>query len=186
MKRTVFFMSICTGLVAGACQRPQESDSKTRDTTASSSNSPSTITAENRPSLSPTPSAVPSTPTVPSTVPLNAPVSASDEHAANDTGKHAADNTGKNERDRSGATETSGDQGGSEADRRVTQQIRKAVVDDSALSTAAHNVKIITNEGVVTLRGPVKTSQEKSQIAAIAQRVDGVKRVDNQLEIATK
>lgn len=189
MKRTVFFMSVCTGLVAGACQRPNESDSKTRDT-ASSSNSPSTITAENRPTSSPTPSTVPSTPTVPSTAPstapLNAPVSASDEHAANDTGKHEADNTGKNERDRSGNTATSGDQGGSEADRHVTQQIRKAVVDDSALSTAAHNVKIITNEGVVTLRGPVKTSQEKSQIAAIAQRVDGVKRVDNQLEIATK
>jgi osmotically-inducible protein OsmY len=50
----------------------------------------------------------------------------------------------------------------------------------------AKNVKIITNEGVVTLRGPVKTSEEKAQIAAIAQRVAGVKRVDNQLELATK
>jgi osmotically-inducible protein OsmY len=109
---------------------------------------------------------------------LNARASASDEHAA--------DNTGKNERDRSGDTVTPGDQGGSEADRRVTQQIRKAVVDDSKLSMTAKNVKIITNEGVVTLRGPVKTSEEKAQIAAIAQRVAGVKRVDNQLELATK
>jgi len=175
MKRKVFFMSICTGLAVGACQRPTDSDSRTRDTTASGT-TPSTITAENRPAPNPTPSSAPST--APSTAPLNAPASASDEHAA--------DNTGKNERDRSGTTATSGDQGSSEADRRVTQQIRKAVVDDSSLSTSAHNVKIITNEGVVTLRGPVKTSQEKSQIAAIAQRVDGVKRVDNQLELATK
>ena len=91
--------------------------------------------------------------------------------------------TGKNKRDRSGSTATSGDQGGSEADRRVTQEIRKAVVDDDKLSTAAKNVKIITSDGVVTLRGPVKSAQEKSEIASIAQRVKGVKRVDNQLEV---
>jgi hyperosmotically inducible protein len=176
MKRTVFFMSICMGLVAGACQRPTDSDSRTKDTTGTSSTTPSTVTQENRPATNPTLSPAPAT--VPSTAPLNAPVSASDEHAA--------DNTGRNERDRSGATATSGDQGESEADRHVSQQIRKAVVDDSTLSMTAHNVKIITNEGVVTLRGPVRTSQEKSQIAAIAQRVAGVKRVDNQLELATK
>jgi len=115
---------------------------------------------------------------------LNAPASAPDEHADN-TGKNA-DNTGKNERDRSGSTATPGDQGGSEADRRVTQEIRKAVVDDDKLSMTAKNVKIITTDGVVTLRGPVKSSQEKAQIASLAQRVKGVKRVDNQLEIATK
>ena len=68
----------------------------------------------------------------------------------------------------------------------MTQQIRKAVVDDSKLSATAKNVKIITQDGVVTLRGPVKNNQEKAEIAAIAQKVDGLKRVDNQLEIATK
>ena len=108
---------------------------------------------------------------------MNAPASAPDEHA---------DNTGKNERDRGGSTVTPGDQGGSEGDRRITQEIRKAVVDDDKLSATAKNVKIITNDGVVTLRGPVKSSQEKTQIAALAQRAKGVKRVDNQLEIATK
>jgi hyperosmotically inducible periplasmic protein len=96
-----------------------------------------------------------------------------------------ADNTDKNERDRSVAALTPGDQGGSEADRTVTQQVRQGVVADDALSTTATNVKIITVDGVVTLRGPVKTAQEKATIAAIAQKVSGVKRVDNQLETVT-
>jgi len=95
-----------------------------------------------------------------------------------------ADNTDRNERDRTVAALTPGDQGGSEADRTVTQRIRQGVVDSDSLSINGKNVKIITVDGVVTLRGPVKSDQEKSQIAAIAQRVDGVKRVDNQLEIA--
>jgi hyperosmotically inducible protein len=95
-----------------------------------------------------------------------------------------ADNTGKNERDRAIAALTPGDQGGSEADRTVTQRVRQGVVESDSLSINGKNVKIITVDGVVTLRGPVKSDQEKSQIAAIAQRVDGVKRVDNQLEIA--
>jgi hyperosmotically inducible periplasmic protein len=95
-----------------------------------------------------------------------------------------ADNTDKNERDRSGAALTPGDQGDSEADRTVTQQVRQGVVADDALSTTGKNVKIITRDGVVTLRGPVKTDQEKATIASIAQHVAGVKRVDNQLETA--
>lgn len=95
-----------------------------------------------------------------------------------------ADNTDKNERDRSDKTLTSGDQGGSEADRNVTQQVRQGVIADDALSTTSKNVKIITVDGVVTLRGPVKSEQEKASVAAIAQRVAGVKRVDNQLETA--
>jgi osmotically-inducible protein OsmY len=99
--------------------------------------------------------------------------------------KVPADNTDKNERDRNTDTLTPGDQGGSEADRTVTQQIRQDVVKSDALSITGKNVKIITVNGVVTLRGPVKSSGEKSQIAAIAQGVNGVKRVDNQLEVAT-
>jgi osmotically-inducible protein OsmY len=97
----------------------------------------------------------------------------------------AADNTDKNERDRSGAALTSGDQGGSEADRTVTQKVRQGVMDDAAISTTGKNVKIITVDGVVTLRGPVKSTDEKSAIASIAGRVSGVKRVDNQLETVT-
>lgn len=56
---------------------------------------------------------------------------------------------------------------------------------NDALSVNGKNVKIITRDGVVTLRGPVKTDKEKAEIASIAKSVDGVKSVDNQLEVAT-
>ena len=60
------------------------------------------------------------------------------------------------------------------------------MVSDDSLSTTAKNVKIITNDGVVTLRGPVKSEHEKQAIAAKAQQVAGVQRVDNQLEVAAE
>jgi osmotically-inducible protein OsmY len=98
----------------------------------------------------------------------------------------AADNTGKNERDRKAEALTPMDQGENEADRTITQQIRSSVVKADDVSMNGKNVKIITVDGVVTLRGPVETAREKKDIAAIAKRVDGVKRIDNQLEIASK
>lgn len=98
--------------------------------------------------------------------------------------RSSADNTKTNERDRNTATLTPGDQGESEADRTITQRVRQGVVGHDDLSTTAENVKIITLDGVVTLRGPVTNTQEKSTIAAIARGVDGVRRVDDQLEIA--
>jgi osmotically-inducible protein OsmY len=101
-------------------------------------------------------------------------------------GEYDADNSGKNARDRGDETITPADQGGSAADREVTANVRKAIVEDDALSMNAHNVKIITQNGVVTLRGPVKSASEKSSVAAKAQKVAGVKRVDNKLEIETK
>jgi osmotically-inducible protein OsmY len=94
-----------------------------------------------------------------------------------------ADNTKRNARDADGNTLTPMDQGENEADRTITQQIRKAVVSHDQLSTNAKNVKIITQDGVVTLRGPVKSAEEKATIATVAQKTGGVKRVDNQLEI---
>jgi len=97
-----------------------------------------------------------------------------------------ADNTEKNVRDRDDKTLTPMDQGGSSADREITAAIRKAIVDDDTLSSNAHNVKIITVDGVVTLRGPVKSAAEKAAVAAKAQRTKGAKRVDNQLEVETK
>lgn len=95
------------------------------------------------------------------------------------------DNTGRNVRDRDDATKTPGDQSENEADRTITQNVRKALTDDDSLSTDGKNVKVITNDGNVTLRGPVKTDKEKSEIENKAKQIAGVKRVDNQLEIAT-
>jgi osmotically-inducible protein OsmY len=95
----------------------------------------------------------------------------------------APDNTGRNIRDRSGATLTPGDQSESEVDRTLTQQIRKAVVDDDSLSTMAKNIKIITVNGVVTLRGPVQNPQEKQIIEAKARQIVGTNQIDNELEV---
>lgn len=95
----------------------------------------------------------------------------------------APDNTGRNVRDRGGATLTPGDQSESEADRTLTQQIRQAVVADDSLSTMAKNIKIITIDGVVTLRGPVQSPREKEKIEAKAQQIAGIDRIDNQLEV---
>jgi len=103
--------------------------------------------------------------------------------ASSDQAPPDADNTGRNVRDRDNRTLTPTDQGNSGSDRGITAQIRREIVANDALSTNAHNVKIITMDGVVTLRGPVKTTQEKAVVGAVAQRAAGVKRVDNQLEI---
>jgi hyperosmotically inducible periplasmic protein len=94
-----------------------------------------------------------------------------------------ADNSGRNVRDRQGNTVTPMDQGGSEADRELTARIRQELVKDDSLSTYAHNVKVVTQNGVVTLRGPVKSEAEKAAVASKAQKASGVKRVDNQLEV---
>ena len=95
-----------------------------------------------------------------------------------------ADNSGRNVRDRDNATKTTGDQSENEQDRTITQNVRKAVSSDDTLSTGAKNVKIITSDGTVTLRGPVKNQKEKAEIEAKAKQIAGVKNVDNQLEIA--
>ena len=91
-----------------------------------------------------------------------------------------ADNTGKNA-ETPGADVTN--QSESEEDIRISAAIRKSVTDDNSLSVNAHNVKITTAGGVVTLRGPVKSEQEKSAIEAKAKQVAGVTKVDNLIEV---
>jgi len=70
------------------------------------------------------------------------------------------------------------------ADRAITQKIRKAIHEDSTLSTYGHNIKIISQDGKVTLRGPVRSEEEKSNIEAKAVAVAGQGNVSDQLEIA--
>jgi osmotically-inducible protein OsmY len=100
------------------------------------------------------------------------------------SGARAPDNTEVNQRDRKADALTPGDQGDSEVDLTITRTIRQGVMKDDLLSMTAKNVKIITVGSVVTLRGPVKSEKERENILAIARGTDGVKRVDNQLEIA--
>jgi hyperosmotically inducible protein len=94
-----------------------------------------------------------------------------------------ADDTKKNERDKNTQTKTPVDQGENKADLEITKEIRKDVVGKDGLSQSAKNVKIVTKDGVVTLRGPVKSEDEKSTIVSVAEKAPGVKRVDNELEV---
>ena len=98
----------------------------------------------------------------------------------------ATENTERNVRDKSGATLTPEDQKESAVDRKITANIRRAVVGDESLSLNAHNVKIITRNGVVTLRGPVESQAEKAKIGKLARKAAGVKRVNNQLEVGSE
>ena len=93
-----------------------------------------------------------------------------------------ADNTGKNTRDRDDQSQTATDQSNDPADIKITADIRKMVVNDGSLSTMAKNVKIITTDGVVTLRGPVETQKEKAAIESHAKHA-GAKKITNELEI---
>jgi len=97
--------------------------------------------------------------------------------------KTKPDNTAINERDRSGETQTSGDQSNSSADLKTTQAIRQALMKDRELSTTAKNIKIITNNAQVTLRGPVKNAQEKAKIDQLARSAAGGAKIDDQLDV---
>ena len=102
---------------------------------------------------------------------------------ADDNEKTKPDNTATNERDRSGETKTSGDQSNSSADLKITQAIRRALMKDRELSATAKNIKVITANGAVTLRGPVKTAQEKARVDQIARSAAGGARIDDQLDV---
>ena len=78
---------------------------------------------------------------------------------------------------------TAGQQSNSRTDVALTRKIRRAVVKDQSLSMLAHNVKIVSVNGSVTLLGPVKTEEEKDAIASKAQAIAGADKVDNQLEV---
>ena len=93
------------------------------------------------------------------------------------------DNTATNERDRSGDTKTSGDQSNSSADLKITQAIRQALVKDGDLSTTAKNIKVITENGHVTLRGPVKNVQEKAKVDQVAKSAAGGAHIVDQLDV---
>ena len=101
----------------------------------------------------------------------------------NDDATNEPNNTARNIRDRDSRTLTPLDQGNSPADIDTTAQIRKAIIAVDGMSINAKNVKIITMNGRVTLRGPVNSEDEKRQIGEIADRIAQSSNVDNQLEV---
>jgi len=95
----------------------------------------------------------------------------------------AADNTTVNQRDKSPETLKSTDQPNNKVDIKLAAAVRRAIEQDKSLSTMAHNVKLVASNGVVTLRGPVRSDEEKASVGKCAEHVAGVSRVDNQLDV---
>jgi osmotically-inducible protein OsmY len=95
-----------------------------------------------------------------------------------------ADNTKVNQRDRNQNEPTADQQKDNTNDRQLTAQIRRAIVKDKSLSTTAHNVKIIAQNGAVTLKGPVKSEEEKQAIESKATEIAGSGKVSNELQVA--
>ena len=94
------------------------------------------------------------------------------------------DNTAVNKADKSGSQPTADQQSNNQSDLNITRDIRKAIVADKNLSTYAHNVKVVTEHGQVTLRGPVRTQSEKQKVEAKAAEVAGAGHVKSELSIA--
>jgi hyperosmotically inducible protein len=101
---------------------------------------------------------------------------------ATDTAAARRDNSEVNVRDRSDAVKTPIDQNENQRDIDITANIRKRVVD-TRMSVNAQNAKIITQDGKVTLRGPVASVDEKNQIEKLAKEVAGPENVVSQLEV---
>ena len=96
----------------------------------------------------------------------------------------APDNIKTNQGDASKNAKTADQQKMNPADRETTKKIRSALMDDKSLSTYAHNIKIITTDGMVTLKGPVRSEDEKSAIEAKARQIAGDSNVTNNLTVA--
>ena len=95
-----------------------------------------------------------------------------------------ADNSGKNKRDRSDHAMTADHQSkGSKSDVEITREIRRAITQEDSFSVSAKNVKIVTQSGVVHLRGPVANAAEREKISTIAKNCAGVTNVQNSLEV---
>ena len=96
----------------------------------------------------------------------------------------APDNTKTNKRDRDKNSPTADQQKMNATDRDLAKRVRQSVIGDKSLSTYAHNIKIVAQDGKVTLKGPVRSEEEKSAIEAKATEVAGAGNVMNQLEVA--
>jgi osmotically-inducible protein OsmY len=96
----------------------------------------------------------------------------------------APDNTKTNQGDASKNAKTADQQKMNPADRETTKKVRSALMDDKSLSTYAHNIKIITTDGMVTLKGPVRSEEEKSAIEAKARQIAGDSNVTSNLTVA--
>ena len=176
--RTALFAGLLLGglAVAGA-QQPSDQSAPPQSIPQTDQQAPQTSPADQQPGAQP--SASQTDQQAPQTPPP------ADQQSAPQTAP-PADNTKMNERDRSANEPTADRQKDNRSDREMTQQVRKAIVKDKSLSTYAHNVKVITQNGMVTLKGPVRSEEEKKAIEAKAAEVAGPDKVTNQLDVKSK
>jgi osmotically-inducible protein OsmY len=146
-------------------------------TSGSATNASTSTTSSNASSGGTTPPATQTTPAPQSQSTTNAPSATAAQPGT------SPDNTKVNKRDANASALTPMDQGNNRTDLDITQQIRQAVMADGSLSFNAKNVKIITVKGKVTLRGPVKSEQERAAIESAAKKVAGDANVENQIEV---
>ena len=95
-----------------------------------------------------------------------------------------ADNTRVNERDRATGAVTADQQKENTGDRDVTRKIRQSLMKDKTLSSYAHNVKVIAQDGQITLKGPVRSEDERRIVEAKATAVAGAGHVTNEMSVA--
>ena len=93
------------------------------------------------------------------------------------------DNTANNKGDNKKGAMAADNQKETTADRELAKKIRKSIAGDSSLSTYAHNVKVIVRDGMVTLKGPVKSEEEKTVVGAKANDIAGADKVQNELTV---
>ncbi len=98
----------------------------------------------------------------------------------------APDNSKMNQRDTNSDELTAAQQGNTQSDVEISRKLRKELVKDKRLSVYAHNVKIITQDGVITLKGPVRTEAEKALIEARAGKIVGCRHVENEMDVSPK
>jgi hyperosmotically inducible periplasmic protein len=96
------------------------------------------------------------------------------------------DNSSVNQQDRQSGATTADSQKDNRNDRTLTQQVRKALVKDKSLSSYAHNVKVVSQNGVVTLKGPVRSEDEKRTVEAKAAEIAGRDNVKSEISVAPK
>jgi hyperosmotically inducible protein len=116
---------------------------------------------------------------------VSAPLFAQEPAGQTNTG-NGADNTRINARDRSASEPTADNQRNNVSDRDITKQIRQSLAKDSSLSSYAHNLKIVTQNGQVTLKGPVRSEEEKKAVEAKASAIAGENKVTSELDIKAK
>jgi osmotically-inducible protein OsmY len=97
-----------------------------------------------------------------------------------------ADNSKVNTRDRDSSAPTADQQKENRSDRETARQIRQAIVRDKSLSTYTHNVKVISENGMVTLKGPVRSEEEKKAVESKAAEVAGQDKVQSEIQVAPK